>query len=169
MLGLFQFQCRKNHYFPTTWVVSLEIVYFKTHARSTRLNKIKKIAIRHISDTDNRPSMKISVYNNEFNALLGSGSLVTVLDRNAKSLLKNWNLTVQPYTNVVTNAKCKALHVLGVVHLPITLNGVTKVLNVVVLPSLNREMLLGMDFFESWILTSPKRTVPLQSHAFWFT
>jgi predicted aspartyl protease len=122
----------------------------KTHTQKNKISKDKKIKIKPISEDDGRLSVKVSIFNNEFNALLDSGSLVTVLGKNAVNLIKSWDLRVQPYQNIVTNANGKTLEVLGSVHLPLTLNGETKILNVIVLPALNRDLLLGIDFFEQF-------------------
>ncbi|XP_045482855.1 uncharacterized protein LOC123686681 isoform X1 [Harmonia axyridis] len=86
---------------------------------------------------DNRPYLTVQVG--------GSSSI---------HLLRKMNLGLHYDVSVnLTTADGKPQNTLGYVNLPISLNEVTKVLRVLVVPSITHDLILGMDFIHDFNLT----------------
>lgn len=96
---------------------------------------------------DNRPYAGVNVLGVRLIGLLDSGAQVSILGAGSKNLLRKLKLKVFPSETKVFTAGGDRLEVSGYVHLPVTLNGVTKIVITLVAPSMKRRLILGMNFW----------------------
>lgn len=99
---------------------------------------------------DDRPFVKICILGMPIIGLLDSGANRSILGVGASKLLEACKLQVHPINIDVTTASGQSLDVQGYVNLPITFNGMTKILCVLIIPSLKRRLLLGADFWSAF-------------------
>lgn len=96
---------------------------------------------------DNRPYLRISVFDQEILSLVDSGSTSTVLGSAGFSLLQRFNLPIKYDNNFcITTADGTSQDLLGYVMLPISLNKIVRPLKVLIIPSVVHTLILGMDF-----------------------
>lgn len=80
-------------------------------------------------------------------ALLDSGANVTVLGNRGIALLKNLKLIPSSTTATqITTADGATQTVIGSLNVPISLNGISKIFSVVLVPSVRHTLILGVDF-----------------------
>lgn len=120
----------------------------KEFFRSSRLSHdISPIFVK--KPNDSRPYLYVQILNVTILSLVDSGSNVSILGSSGFTLLKDLNIHIQYDSNLrVTTADGRGQDVFGYVSLPITLNGVSKTLKILVIPSLTHQLILGVDFLE---------------------
>lgn len=98
---------------------------------------------------DNRPYLTIQISGCKILALVDCGSTATILGSLGLYLLQKFKIPIQ-YDNYlnVTTADGTPQNVLGYISVPITLSNVTKTMKVLIIPSLNHSLILGVDFLE---------------------
>lgn len=101
-------------------------------------------------ENDNRPFVKVSVFKTPLVGLLDSGAHLSILGIGALKLIRKCSLKVFPSDTTLRTANGEALEVTGLVYLPITFNGATKMIDTLVVPSLKRRILLGMNFWKAF-------------------
>lgn len=79
---------------------------------------------------------------------MDSGACCTVLGAGALNFIQENNLTTYPSNTSVETADGTTHSALYYVNLPITVNNKTKTLSTMVVPSLTKSLILGMDFWE---------------------
>lgn len=99
---------------------------------------------------DNRPHVKILVNSFPLKGLLDSGSNCTILGHGALEFVNKLNLPTYPLTNSVTTADGTSHDSVCYVNLPITFNNKTNIIATMVIPSLTKPIILGMDFWNSF-------------------
>lgn len=100
--------------------------------------------------SDTRPYLDVRIFGRSFRALLDSGASNTVLGRDGMWLMDKFPIRMRHTTGrCVETADGKKHQVLGYVNLPITLEGRTRNLEVVVVPSLTHILILGIDFWDT--------------------
>lgn len=99
-------------------------------------------------DGDNRPYLNISVLGYTLNGLLDTGASCTVIGLNSDSLVNKFNLKKFSMSSQIQTADGSNHHVSSFVNLPILFNDISKVLPVLLVPSLSKPLILGMDFFK---------------------
>jgi hypothetical protein len=99
---------------------------------------------------DNRPYVPIKIYNESITALLDSAANRSVLGRDGLQIVNFLGLAVQavPENLLVTTAGDSRHLITGLVQLPISLKDRVETLPVLVVPSLNHTLILGVDFFK---------------------
>jgi hypothetical protein len=99
---------------------------------------------------DNRPYVPIKIYNESITALLDSAANRSVLGRDGLQIVDFLGLAVQavPENLLVTTAGDSRHLITGLVQLPISLKDRVETLPVLVVPSLNHTLILGVDFFK---------------------
>lgn len=95
---------------------------------------------------DNRPFAKVDVMGLGVIGLLDCGAQMTVLGIGSEKLIRALKLKLQSTIVKLTTAGGAALEVKGFVNLPITFNGKTKFVTAIVAPTLNRRLILVMNF-----------------------
>lgn len=108
----------------------------------------------NFKENDNRPYISVTIGSVKVDSLLDTGSNVTILGQPSLFLLKKLNLSINYDISVhVTTADSQIQTVLGYVWLPITLLGVTKDMQILIIPSITQPLILGMDFINSFNLS----------------
>ncbi|XP_039448864.2 uncharacterized protein LOC120427973 [Culex pipiens pallens] len=95
---------------------------------------------------DSRPFVKVDMMGISVIGLLDSGAQRTVIG--GRKLMKDLQLKLKPTTTTLKTAAGQDLEVLGSTDIPITFNGVTRILPVLVAPKLARRCILGYDFWQ---------------------
>ncbi|KAJ8964621.1 hypothetical protein NQ317_003848 [Molorchus minor] len=98
---------------------------------------------------DTRPYLRIDIYGREILGLLDSGATRTFLGGLGWESLKEVCSLNTPDTPECVVANGQSCTVIGSISLPMTLNGRTKVLDVLVVPSVSHQLILGMDFWKT--------------------
>jgi transposase InsO family protein len=104
---------------------------------------------------DNRPYLTIKIFDHEIVSLVDSGANTSIIGSAGLSLLKKFNLTISRDSNIpmVTTADGTIQEVQGIVHLPVTVNETSKMLKVLVLPTVKNSLILGTDFCKQFGIT----------------
>jgi hypothetical protein len=115
------------------------------------LADISKIRTSEHRD-DNRPYVSVKINNESITALLDSAVNRSVLGREGLRKVNSLGLPVQavPENLLVTTASDSRHLITGLIHLPISVKGRSETLPVLVMPSLNHTLILGVDFFKSF-------------------
>lgn len=99
---------------------------------------------------DNRPHINLSVNSYPLKGLLDSGSNCTILGHGALEFVRKIKLPTYPLTNSVTTADGTSHQSVFYVNLPITFNNKTNIIATMVIPSLTKPIILGMDFWKAF-------------------
>lgn len=97
---------------------------------------------------DNRPFAKIEVMGLSILGLLDSGANRTALGNIGLKLINKFGLSETALCTEIKTACGEMISVRSHVNLPITYQGTTKILPVLVIPTLSRDLILGMDFWK---------------------
>lgn len=96
---------------------------------------------------DKRPFLNVSIFSRTFLGLLDSRCTSTILGASGWNILHglcSLNSTEIQTCSVANGQTCNSI---GYVYLPICLQGRTKVIKVLVVPSIPHELILGIDFW----------------------
>lgn len=103
--------------------------------------------LAHAKD-DTRPYLEVEVYGTKFLGLLDSGSSRTIIGKLGWNRLRGLSLSITSDTiqfcTVANGEKCE---VLGSLTIPIRLYDRVRLLEVLIVPSLPHDLILGMDFW----------------------
>lgn len=107
------------------------------------------------SNLDPRPYLEVQILGKNVRALLDSGATHTVMGQEGLSILGNLFGNIRPAeTNWVETADARRHHVKGLITIPITLEGRTRNLSVLVVPDLKQSLILGIDFWNKMQLVA---------------
>lgn len=98
-------------------------------------------------ENDNRPFVNIKIKNKEFIALLDSGANVTVLGQGCEQIVSDLKLKKFPASGSVKTADDTKHSVDYFVCLPIEFEEKIEVVPALLIPTLGKELILGMDFW----------------------
>lgn len=99
---------------------------------------------------DNRPHVNIFVNSFPLKGLLDSGANCTILGEGALEFVRKINLPTYPLTNSVKTADGTSHQSICYVNLPITFNNKTNIIATMIIPSLTKPIILGMDFWNAF-------------------
>lgn len=99
---------------------------------------------------DNRPHAKVSILGHEVLGLLDSGANVTVLGLNSLNFIQKLKLKLIPLFSNIKTADGTSHSVTSYVKLPIYYNKKLHIIKTIVVPSLTKELVLGMDFWTTF-------------------
>lgn len=98
---------------------------------------------------DNRPYLRVNIEHVSILALVDTGSNVSILGSPFLYLLKEFNLSINyDISYAVTTADGSMQNTLGYVCVPLSLGGETKQIKLLVVPSINNGLVLGVDFLD---------------------
>lgn len=101
--------------------------------------------------TDDRPYITVGIHQRPVTALEDSGTNLSILGKQGLNLLPKLPFCrSNPFPLVVKTA---SQSLLDQVRLPISLNGITKNINILVVPSVKQYLILGIDFCKSFSLS----------------
>lgn len=99
---------------------------------------------------DNRPYLDVRIFGKTFRALLDSGASQTILGHQALEHFEKFPAKIIQTPNCFVETAGGQRHSInGKVNLPITLEGRTKELSALVVPSLKQDIILGIDFWNA--------------------
>lgn len=100
---------------------------------------------------DNRPYFNVQISGVKILALVDSGSSASVLGSSGYYLLQKLKIPIQ-YENYfnVTTADGTSQNVLGYISVPVCLNDVSKIMKILVIPSMTHTLILGVDFLKEF-------------------
>lgn len=101
-------------------------------------------------EDDDRPFVKIAVFDVPITGLLDSGAHRSILGVGSLKLIKSCKLKLFPADVDLVTASGEKLDVAGYVNLPMSFNGQTKLIATLVVPALKRRLLLGTDFWRAF-------------------
>lgn len=110
---------------------------------------------------DNRPHAKVSILGHEIVGLLDSGANLTVLGHNSLQFIKKLKLTTIPIISNIKTADGSIHLVNSYVNLPIYYNKTLHTVKTIIVPSITKELILGMDF---WTLFGIKPVIVNELH-----
>lgn len=91
--------------------------------------------------------MDVFINGNKIVGLLDSGANCTILGKGSLALIEELKLDKHSHTNFIKTAD-GTIHDANIsVHIPLTFNNKTIVMSVLAVPSLSKELILGMDFW----------------------
>ncbi|XP_055591195.1 uncharacterized protein LOC129743243 [Uranotaenia lowii] len=102
---------------------------------------------------DDRPFAEISIFDCPIIGLLDSGAHRSILGIGARGFVKKLKLKIFPSELELRTANGQKLAIEGVVNLPVTFNGSTKIIETLIAPELKRKLILGTDFWKAFNIT----------------
>lgn len=112
------------------------------------LINIKINYILYSKSGDPRPYLEVRVFGKTIRALLDSGASHSVLGKEGLWILERFPAKLKPIENKYVETADGQKHMIeGIVDLPVTLEARTRNLGVIVVPSLNQSLILGIDFW----------------------
>lgn len=109
-------------------------------------NKPEISPVLYSNGMDPRPFLSVTVGQTKLVALLDTGATVSVIGKRGLPLLESAASPMRPVNCDVYTADGASQSVLGSITLSIGLNGVSKEMSVLVVPSLRHPLVLGVDF-----------------------
>lgn len=104
---------------------------------------------------DNRPYLSVNLFGMNILPLVDSGSCSTILGSPNLSLLEDSNVSLCTDSHLeVSTADGSMQTCMGYFMQSFSLNGVTKTIKILVIPSVAHELILAMDFLVSFGLTT---------------
>lgn len=113
-------------------------------------SKLLESTILHGSD--DRPYIKVRVFNDIITGLLDSGANVSVLGQNCLEFLQRNNIPYRPVKSSLSIANGSRQNVLGFCKLPICFKNVTKDIVFYLVPTLGQEAYFGTNFWREFAL-----------------
>lgn len=112
--------------------------------------KLLESTILH--DSDDRPFVKVEIFNDSIVGLLDSGANVSVLGVNCLEFLERNNISYSPIKSSLSVANGSRQNILGFCKIPIHFKGVTKEILFYLVPSLNQQAYFGTNFWKEFAL-----------------
>lgn len=113
---------------------------------------IKAIKINYTIDCegkDRRPYLNVYIFGRPFKALLDSGASNTIIGEDGMWIVNQFPAKLKEYgAKYVETADQRKHKILGRIVVPVTLEGRTREISVLVVPSLKQSLILGIDFWE---------------------
>lgn len=124
--------------------------FFRCSSKNTNCHQVSPVFVK--KTLDNRPYIRLKIFDFEITALLDSGANSSVIGEYALHLLKNFNLNVDKKQTFVHTADGNSQKVEGLVYIPLCLGNVCKIMKFLVVPSLKHSIILGSDFCDEFML-----------------
>lgn len=132
---------------------TLPIKILKCRIRFKKRKEIRKLLESTIlSGPDDRPFVKVDIFDKNIVGLLDSGANVSVLGKNCLEFIKDFNVPFRQMKSSVGTANGSRNSVIGYCQLPVTFRGVTKTIIFYLSPSLTQEAYFGVDFWKMFAL-----------------
>lgn len=129
------------------WILRVRNFYATNTVSTNIFDKVEHDSLLIQRKQDNRPYIRVLIFNEEMVALVDSGASHSVIGKKGLYLIDRFNLHIFSFCDMnISTADGKNQQVLGYVNLPIQLDGVLKILQVLVVPSLCHNLILGSDF-----------------------
>lgn len=101
---------------------------------------------------DERPFANIKILGENVRGLLDSGASVSVLGKNSLQFMERNNILLKSFKTFISTADGSKNSVLGHCTLPVFYKGVEKDIDFYIVPSLNQEAYLGLNFWRSFAI-----------------
>lgn len=125
-------------------------VFFEIAPENTYKDNQDICTISYPLPNDNRPYSLVKIYDLTVQALLDSGSNLTLISGSIYSKLKSNIISPLETPLVLKTASGDQLDILGKLYLPFTFNGLVKIIPTLVVPNLAIKCICGMDFWEKF-------------------
>jgi Reverse transcriptase (RNA-dependent DNA polymerase) len=103
------------------------------------------------TEDDKRPRAKVEILGLTISGLLDSGASCTVLGKGALAIAKQLGLCIfQKENTTIKTADGTRHEVPGYIYAPICFDGRLRIIPTLLIPTLNRELILGIDFWENF-------------------
>lgn len=102
------------------------------------------------SNSDNRPYIVVDVLGRKLVGLLDSGANSTILGLHCLELVERLNLKTHSITTCIRTADGSCHNISHFVYLPFNFQGVVKVIKTLLAPKINKELILGIDFWQQF-------------------
>lgn len=96
---------------------------------------------------DNRPYAKVRLFDVEVFGLLDSGASISVMGKDCRALLEQFNLKYTKLSSSLKTADGGSQAVIGFVYIPVTYKNTTKDVLFYLSPHLRQTLYLGVNFF----------------------
>lgn len=119
--------------------------FFKDNFKKTDVQKISPVFVERIRD--NRPYVKVKLFDRNLVALLDSGANNSIVGKGGLGILDLFDIKIKkPAHMSVTTADGVHQPVQGTVDLPLCVNDTCKIIPSLIVPSLKHDFILGSDF-----------------------
>ncbi|KAK9738999.1 hypothetical protein QE152_g9417 [Popillia japonica] len=103
---------------------------------------------------DNRPYLNVNILGQNFLALIDSGSCSSILGSAGLGYLDKWNVPLKSDNSLqVSTADGSVQTCIGYLDLPVRVNNIVKEIKILIIPSVEHQLILGIDFLESFGFT----------------
>lgn len=100
--------------------------------------------------TDNRPYLSVRILDQEIVGLLDSGATCTVLGNNCYDFINKFSLKIHNCNSILRVADNSEHSFNHFVYIPFQFQNSTKVIPVFLVPSINKNLILGIDFWKAF-------------------
>jgi len=121
------------------------INYWRNH--KNLIKQCSTVQLRNFPLNDPRPYVTIKIAGKELNGLLDSGATVSILGKGCMELLESANLNYRHTNSTVQTADGTQNAMVGYITLEVAYNSVKRTMKFCLVPSLNGELYLGIDFW----------------------
>lgn len=99
-------------------------------------------------EQDQRPHAEVTICDQMLVGLLDTGSTCTILGKNSEAFVKILGLKISSSSGNVKTADGTGHRIVGYVNVPIKYKNQVESMNILLIPSLTRELILGWDFWQ---------------------
>lgn len=99
-------------------------------------------------DNDSRPHAEITIGDQTMVGLLDTGSTCTILGKDSMALVQRLGLKIYASSGNVKTADGTGHRIVGYVRVPVTYKNQIELINMLIIPSLARKLILGWDFWQ---------------------
>lgn len=136
------------------WQKWLKIVSQRFKTTSQKLSPPTVCPLFTTKPNDNRPHLKIKILGEDFLALIDCGSCSTIMGSTGFQLMRRLKLPLMCDDAIqITTADGSSQNCLGSANIPVSLEGTTKLIKFLVVPSISHDLILGVDFLQTFGLT----------------
>lgn len=125
--------------------------------RNTKYFRQRKLRHKQISESkindsksDNRPYADVFVAGYSYKGLLDSGANLSVLGAGSLEFIREIDVKLYPFKSYISTASGSKQKVVGYINTTVEYEGKTKMMRLFVIPSLQQNLYLGMDFWEKY-------------------
>lgn len=115
---------------------------------------IYKLVKSPLGNSDDRPRVRVFVNHIEINALLDSGSNVTVMGTNSDVILKESGLSPIPFFCTISTADGSPHTCRHFVEVPYSFQGKVKIIPTLIVPTIRQTLICGVDFWKAFGIAS---------------
>lgn len=120
--------------------------------KTNEIIEVSALSLHKLAN-DPRPHACVNILGENVIGLMDSGASCTVLGKDSRKLIEKLGLKIHQTAITLKTADGAKHDVYGCVDLPFTFNRMSKMLRTLIVPSISKELILGIDFWNKFEVT----------------